>query len=56
MKKQDLKREMAKLLEAWEVGTQGCVTKYIEKWLENFGITFRIEVLQDTALSGTARY
>ena len=61
-KYQDLKREIARL---WclrkvtvipvVVGALGCVTKEAEQYIEKIGIKIRTEVIQKTALLGTAR-
>ena len=61
-KYQDLKREIARL---WclrkvtvipvVVGALGCVTKEAEQYTERMGIKIRTEVIQKTALLGTAR-
>ena len=61
-KYQDLKREIARL---WclrkvtvipvVVGALGCVTKEAEQYIEKIGIKIRTEVIQITALLGTAR-
>ena len=61
-KYQDLKGEIARL---WclrrvnvipvVVGALGCVTKEVEQYIEKIGIKIRIEVIQKTALLGTAR-
>ena len=37
------------------VGAIGAVTKKLDKWIEKLGIHIRIELLQKTALLGTAR-
>ena len=61
-KYQELKREIRKVwgirhLEVVPgvVGTLGFVSKRFDAWLEKLGITFRMELLQKTALLGTAR-
>ena len=61
-KYQDLKREISKL---WDlnkvevipviVGALGCVSKHIDTWLEKIGVNVKINLLQKTALLGTAR-
>ena len=58
----ELKREIGKLwgiryLEVVLVvfGTLGVVSKRFDAWLEKLGITIRMELLQKTALLGTAR-
>ena len=61
-KYQDLKREIARL---WclrkvtvipvVVGALGCVTKEAEQYIEKIGIKIRTEMIQKTALLGTAR-
>ena len=61
-KHQDLKREISRL---WclrkvsvipvVVGGLRCVTKEAEHYIEQIGIKIRTEVLQKTALLGTAR-
>ena len=60
-KYQDLKREVARL---WclrkvtvipvVVGALGCITKNAEQCIEKIGIKIRTEVIQKTALLGTA--
>ena len=57
----DLKREIAssrelKMVEYVPVviGTLGCVTKELDRWIEKLGITCTVEVMQKTALLGTA--
>ena len=37
------------------VGALGVVTKKIQKWLSKIGVEIRTELLQKTALFGTAR-
>ena len=37
------------------VGALGVVSKRFDAWLEKLGITIRMELLQKTALLGTAR-
>ena len=37
------------------VGALGVVSKRLDAWLEKLGITIRMELLQKTALLGTAR-
>ena len=37
------------------VGALGAVSKKLDKWIEKLGIHIRIELLQKTALLGTAR-
>ena len=37
------------------VGALGVVSKRFDAWLEKLGITIRVELLQKTALLGTAR-
>ena len=61
-KYQELKREIGKLwgirhLEVVPVvvGALGVVSKRFDAWLEKLGITIRMELLQKTALLGTAR-
>ena len=61
-KYQDLKREIGRLwnLKKVEVvpvviGALGSVTKEFDRWIEKLGITFNVEVVQKTALLGTAR-
>ena len=61
-KYQDLKREIGRL---WGirhlevvlvvVGTLGVVNNRLDAWLEKLGVTIRMELLQKTALLGTAR-
>ena len=61
-KYQDLKREIGRL---WVirhlevvlivVGTLGVVSNSLDAWLEKLGVMIRIELLQKTALLGTAR-
>ena len=57
----DLKREIAssrelKMVEYVPVviGTLGCVTKELDRWIEKLGITCTVEAMQKTALLGTA--
>ena len=57
----DLKREIAssrelKMVEYVPVviGTLGCVTKELDRWIEKLGITCTVEMMQKTALLGTA--
>ena len=61
-KYQELKREIGNLwgirhLEVVPavVGALGVVSKRFDAWLEKLGITIRMELLQKTALLGTAR-
>ena len=61
-KYQDLKREIARLWRLRKVsvipvvvGALGCVTKEAEHYVEKIGIKIRTEVIQTTALLGTAR-
>ena len=61
-KYQELKREIVKLwgirhLEVVPVvvGALGVVSKRFDAWFEKLGITIRMELLQKTALLGTAR-
>ena len=61
-KYQDLIREIARLwclqrvnLIQVVVGALGCVTKEAEKYIEKIGIKIRTEMIQKTALLGTAR-
>ena len=59
---QDLKRELKRI---WKlrritvvpfiIGALGTVSKDIEKWLAEIGVTCRLESLQRTCLLGTAR-
>ena len=58
----ELKREIRKLWTMKKVevipmvvGAIGAVTKKLDKWIEKLGIHIRIELLQKTALLGTAR-
>ena len=37
------------------VGALGAVTNKLDKWIEKLGMHIRIELLQKTALLGTAR-
>ena len=62
IEKYELKREIRKLWTMKKVevipivvGTLGAVSKILEKWIEKLGIHIRIELLQKTALLGTAR-
>ena len=61
-KYQDIKREIARLWKLKKVevvpvviGALGSVSKRLKKWLEKLGIEIKTEVLQKTALLGTAR-
>ena len=61
-KYQDLKREIKRLWHLRSVqvvpiviGALGCVTTEFEKWIEKLNIDARVEVLQKSALLGTAR-
>ena len=36
------------------IGTLGCVTKELDRWIEKLGITCTVEMMQKTALLGTA--
>ena len=58
----ELKREIRKLwiMKKVEVipivvGALGAISKKLDKWIEKLGIHIRIELLQTTALLGTAR-
>jgi len=61
-KYQDLKREIGRLwgirhlqVVLLVVGTLGVVSNRLGAWLEKLGVTIRTELLQKTALLGTAR-
>ena len=58
----ELKREIRKLWTMKKVevipivvGALGAVSKKLDKWIEKLGIQIKIELLQKTALLGTAR-
>ena len=52
----ELKREMKKVkVIPIVVGVLGAVSKKLDKWIEKLGIHIVIELLQKTALLGTAR-
>ena len=61
-KYRDLKRETEKLWAIRQqevvllvVGALGAVSKMLDTWLDELGITIRMGLLQKTALLGTAR-
>ena len=61
-KYQDLKRQMERLrklkmveVEPVVIGAPESVTKGFDRWIEKLGIPFNVEVMQKTALLGTAR-
>ena len=61
-KYQELKREIGRLWKLKHVeivpvviGALGSVTKDFERWIRKLGIAYNIEVMQKTALLGTAR-